>query len=369
MRDLSVLVIDDDAADRQLVRRLIASSGVAAKVHEAGNGEEAHALEAPDVDAVFLDYMLPGTDGLVLLQELLERWPRGAVILMTGQGDQDLAKSAIQRGATDYITKQSLNANAIGRMLETGIKTARMRWKLEQQRAELATFAETLVHDLKAPIRSVGFLARQIEEDLDDGDLDAIRAALRLMGKSTSRMRDLIDSLAGHVRLDREEAAETVPVADLVDRALIALSREIEDRGAVVGFAPSAAMLTCHPPQIAQLLQNLVANALKYAGSRVPRIDIAVGEAADHLHFRVSDNGVGIAAEHTGRIFEPFKRAAAADAPPGTGLGLATCRKIVQRHGGTIWCQSEPGVGTTIHFRIPRGQDGAWTGTGQERVA
>jgi len=357
MAGLSILVIDDDRGDRKLVRRLVAASSADATISEAASVEQATRLEAMEFDGVFLDNLLPGRTGLECLAALHAKWPRAAIFLMTSHGDETIAKSAIQNGATDYIAKSALSRNSVERMLRTGTQAARSAWRVEQQHRDLTLFSEVLVHDFRAPIRAAAYLSEQIDADLADGDMDEAREGLRLLRKSSRQMMDMIASLSDHVRLDREVRKDMVAPAELVDRALTAVADDVARSAAQisveVGAAP--ARVTCNPPQIAQVLQNLVANAIKYAGDGVPEIRITILPwEGDGALFEVRDSGIGISEQYRERIFEPFKRVPGASAVQGTGLGLATCRKMVMRHGGRIWCDPADGRGTIFRFVLPR---------------
>lgn len=134
------------------------------------------------------------------------------------------------------------------------------------------------------------------------------------------------------------------------------LDLELKQSEAVVEICASIALpsVHCQPPQIAQTLQNLISNALKYAGESAPQITLTVTEdACGMVVFDIADQGIGIPAAFLDRIFEPFKRVPGSGETQGTGLGLATCKKVVQRHGGRIWCVSELGRGTSIRFTLP----------------
>jgi DNA-binding NtrC family response regulator len=154
---------------------------------------------------------MPDGDGLSVLEPLAEKWPRAAIFLMTGQADDVVAKSAILLGATDYIPKRSISRNAVERLLKTGRDAAEMRWKLEQQRQELLTFAHVLVHDFRAPIMQANSIAELLDESINDGDQDAIQTELALLRKSTGQMIELIDSLSSHIRNDRAAEMEVGP--------------------------------------------------------------------------------------------------------------------------------------------------------------
>ena len=356
MHGLLVLIVDDDVGDRKLLRRILGTSDLGTNIIEGETAESGLELGDQKFDAVFLDYHLPMTEGLAALSACRAARPRAAVFLMTGHGDEDVAKSAILQGASDYLSKSQIDASRLIDILKNGVVAARMRTRLEEQHDDLSTFAEVLVHDFRAPIRAAAYLTEQIEEDLNAGALDEVRHGLSVLRASAVQMSDMVRSLSDHVRFDRYEAFEAARPEALLGRVLQTLDLELKQSEAVVEICASIALpaVHCQPPQIAQTLQNLISNALKYAGESVPQITVTVTEdACGMVVFDIADQGIGIPAAFLDRIFEPFKRVPGSGDTQGTGLGLATCKKVVQRHGGRIWCVSELGRGTSIRFTLP----------------
>ncbi|WP_158964519.1 sensor histidine kinase [Chachezhania sediminis] len=352
---MKILIIDDDVGDRKTLRRLLTALPWTVAPTEAKSGREALACAEEAFDFIFLDNCLPGEAGIELIEELACRWPHTAVCLLTGQGSEELAKLSIQRGAVDYIGKAALDGPLLQRVIANGLKMAQLRSKLEDQRAELSVFSEVLVHDLKAPIRSIGFLLDKLEEDLGPPPTEDVREDLALLHSSNRRMRDLVDSLASHVRLDRDAVPDVTTTDYVAKSAEMALLSEIEATGAEIVLAGATLQLLCNVPQVIQLFQNLFGNSIKYAGNKAPRIRLDWEKEGQDIHFRVTDNGIGIPPRYRETIFEPFKRLPVSASVPGTGLGLATCAKIVKRHSGQIWCDPDFQDGSRIHVTLPDG--------------
>ncbi|MBT9383423.1 response regulator [Pseudooceanicola sp. CBS1P-1] len=349
-----VLIVDDDPGDRKLLRRLLNDIEIETSAEEADSASAALTPRDTTPELIFLDHLLPGTTGLALLPDLRRLYPRTAVVLMTGQGSEDTAKSAIQQGAVDYVSKKQLTAASVSRILRRGLETARMRAQLDEQRRELETFAHVLVHDLRAPVNSVRALSEIIAESVAEGDLETVTREAALVQRSARLMGDLIDSLASYIRNDRVPQRLRTRPNSIVTSALTLLEGEIGKRGARIRTELCDTAFDCDPPQVSLLVQNLVANSLRYSEASPPEITIRARLAGGWMEFEVCDNGPGVPADKRDMIFEPFRRLRGARDSSGTGLGLATCRKIVQRHGGRIWCAEPPdGRGACFRARFP----------------
>jgi len=224
--------------------------------------------------------------------------------------------------------------------------------ELEQSNADLAQFAYVASHDLKEPLRMVTSYVQLLERRLGK-DIDA--EAKEFMGFAVDgamRMRGLIDDLLAYSRVGtKRKPFETVSMQKVIDASLMNLKVAIDESGAQVqvGEMPE---LMADPTQLTQLFQNLIANAIKFRGDRKPVISVTAEREGKHWNFEVSDNGIGIAKEYLDQIFLIFQRLHNRSEYEGTGIGLAVCKKIVERHGGRIGVRSEPGAGSTFFFSL-----------------
>jgi hypothetical protein len=193
-------------------------------------------------------------------------------------------------------------------------------------------------------------LARRYGDKLDDDAREFIAFAV----DGVTRMQALINDLLTFSRVGtRGEAPEPTDTNAVVDRVLISVGPAIEEAGAMV-TRDDLPTIFADAGQINQLFQNLIANALKFRRTNeTPRVHISARRGSEEWIFSVADNGIGIAPEYAERIFVLFQRLHSRAEYPGTGIGLSICKKIVERHGGRIWLESEPGNGTTFHFSIP----------------
>ena len=166
------------------------------------------------------------------------------------------------------------------------------------------------------------------------------------------RMQALISDLLEYSRINtRGQGSERVDLNEVAGQAVANLTAAIDDAGATVEIGELPAV-DGFGPHLLQLFQNLIGNALKFRRDEPPRVEVACDRSGTTPVFRVADNGIGIAPEHRDRVFEVFKRLHARDEFVGTGIGLAVCKKVVERHGGRIWIESEPGRGTTFLFTL-----------------
>ena len=357
---LNILIADDDEGDRKQVRRALKQAGLSCECVEAASIEQAlAACDKRAFDCTIVDYRMPGHDGLHGITALHKRLPYMAIIMVTGQGDEAIATEAMKRGAADYIGKMHINAASIRRSIESALEKTTLRRRVAQQREELENFASVLVHDLSSPIASMQLFARVIEEELREEAPDRNEIAdhcLQIISAGR-RMGALIDTLHAYTRADAEVTFTPVEMRQVMESTLANLKHTIEDRGVRVkhGELP---VVNGNSPLLTQLLQNLIGNGIKYCKAVSPTIHVAARrDRGNAWLFAVKDNGIGIPEEHYQRVFEPFKRLHGVGQYDGTGLGLATCKRIVGRHGGLIWCKSRENQGTTFFFTL-QGADG-----------
>jgi len=226
--------------------------------------------------------------------------------------------------------------------------------ELKRSNTELEQFAYVASHDLQEPLRMVAsytqLLARRCEAKLDS---DA-REFMDFIVDGATRMKQLIEDLLAYSRVGIKGADFKPVSADAaLRRALFNLRTAIEEAGAVVTNDPLPT-LPADEVQLGQLLQNLMGNALKFRSASVPRIHVGATEGPAEWTFEVRDNGIGIEPQYFERIFMVFQRLHNKGEYPGTGIGLAICKKVVERHGGRIWVESRAGAGSSFYFTLPK---------------
>jgi len=227
--------------------------------------------------------------------------------------------------------------------------------ELKRSNAELEQFAYVASHDLQEPLRMVSsytqLLMRRYGDKLD-GDAKDFTA---FIVDGATRMKQLIEDLLAYSRVGtRDKNFKPVDAESSLKRALTNLRAAIQDSGATV-TQDKLPTIPCDEVQLAQLFQNLIGNALKFRKPDVaPAVHVGAAEQGAEWEFMVRDNGIGIEPQYFERIFMVFQRLHDKGEYPGTGIGLAIVKKVVERHGGRIWVQSQPGAGTTFHFTMPK---------------
>lgn len=224
---------------------------------------------------------------------------------------------------------------------------------LARSNAELEQFAYVASHDLQEPLRAVSGCVQILQKRYHD-QLDAY--AGELIGHTVAgaaRMQTLIHDLLAFSRIGtRGKEFEPTECNAVVNQALANLAVAVKESAAQVTVA-DLPTVQADATQLTHLFQNLIGNAVKYRGERAVEIHVAADRQQTGWRFRVRDNGIGIAPEYFARIFVIFQRLHTRKEYTGTGIGLAICKKVVERHGGRIWLESEPGNGSTFFFTLP----------------
>jgi PAS domain S-box-containing protein len=225
--------------------------------------------------------------------------------------------------------------------------------ELTYANGELEQFTSIVSHDLQEPIRSIKSFLQLIDMKLRSGDIAELHTYIGKSIGAADRMRELIRNLLHYSQLSKDELVQRrVDVDSLFQEVLQNLKDQIESAKAKVTIDSEVQTVEGDQVQLVQLVQNLLSNALKFIDSKMPDIRIKVRRNGDKVQFSISDNGIGISEGDLGKVFEIFRRLKTHKAYPGTGIGLAICKKIVDRHKGQIWPESKPGKGTTFHFTI-----------------
>lgn len=257
-------------------------------------------------------------------------------------------------GSTTAVRDATGALAGFAKIARNALERQRLEQALERSNDELQRFAFTIAHDLTEPLRTVRsyaeLLARRYKGQLDT-DADEF---IEFMVDGAKRMGQLLNDIVAYSRAGREDKTRLEPTdaASILQWALMNIDGLVKETGTIITWDPLPTV-SADQAQLMALYQHLVTNAIKFRSAEAPKIHLSVQRAAEGMwQFSLRDNGIGIAPEYHERVFGVFKRLASRDVP-GTGIGLAICRKIVEAHRGQIWIESEARQGATVKFTLP----------------
>jgi len=370
----TILIVDDMPANLEVVTSHLERQGYRAVVALSGD-EGIERAEYVQPDLILLDVMMPGIDGFEICRRLKgnERTRAIPVIFMTTLADTTDKLAGFAAGAVDYVTKPLNGAEVLARIeshlalyalrrqlaaqnaqLQQEIAVrAEMQAALQRSNTEFEQLAYVASHDMQEPLRKIASYLQLLSQRYQ-GQLDA--DADEFIGYAVDgakRMQALINDLLAFSRVGTK--AKPIAPTDcnvIVRTALADLQFAIEDSGARVDV-DDLPMVMGDATQLSQLFRNLLSNAIKFHRDEPPVVRVSTERTGASWRFTVSDNGIGIAPEYFERIFVIFQRLHGRSQYAGTGIGLAICKKIVERHGGQIEVRSIEGQGSTFTFTLP----------------
>ena len=381
---VNVLMVDDQPENLVALEAMLEPLGQ--NLIAAHSGRDAlRSLLTVDAAVVLLDVRMPDMDGFETAELIRsrERTRDTPIIFLTAADrDETLALRGYAVGAVDYLTKPvvpELVRSKVAVFVELAKKSQLLRRQadqlreseqaarelaearavlvedLEQKTREMETFSYAVSHDLRAPLRRIdGFSRALLELEADRLDGDSARY-LRNIRQATGDMSELIDGMLALARVARADLrlrpVDLSAVADTVASQL----REAEPERRVDLVIRPQVQGTGDPQLLRVVLQNLLENAWKFTRARPePRIEFGTFNPHSDPTYFVRDNGVGFDTSYADRLFKPFQRLHSSQEFEGTGIGLATVHRIIQRHGGRVWADSTPGEGATFSFTLGR---------------
>lgn len=356
---LRVLVVEDQPADVELELHALRSGGFMPTSDIAQTAEEfAERIRKSSYDVILADYGLPTWNGMETVEVLRSEGLDIPVIVVSGSLGEIRAVECIKQGAADCVLKDHLPR--LPESVRRAIREKKLREEKRKALEELARsnrdleqFAYVASHDLQEPLRMVAAYTQLLAERYK-GKLDAnADKYIHYAVDGATRMQTLVQDLLAFSRVGRNGTEpKVVDLNTVVEIVKKNLSASIEETKAQI-LCDRLPEILFDPSLCVQLIQNLVANAIKFRGPEPPKIQIGAERNATEWIFSVKDNGIGIDQEYANTIFVIFKRLHTHDEYPGSGIGLAICKKIVERHGGRIWVESQVGQGAEFRFTLP----------------
>lgn len=361
-RAIRILLVED-SPDHALFFKAALRKGFAHD-HEvkvaASLSECFESLADETFDLIVLDLGLPESQGLETVETFFQvRGLANPVIVLTAESGNGIGEQSLRIGAIDFLGKGQFDAEQLARTMRYSLERWRQRMALEKAQRDLKSFAHVAAHDLKSPVRSIGMYAKLLKKmAFDRGAGGEEIEFLDYIETFTDQAERLVECLLNFSILG-EKAVELVPVdmSGLARQAISSLSAQVNSEGAVVEIEANLPPALADENLLAHVLQNLISNAMKYRGEEIPHIQISGAVRQDEVEYSVRDNGCGVDAKHSERIFEPFKRVAKPDSPDGVGLGLTICQRIIEAHHGRIWVEPTAGVGSVFKFTLPLAKD------------
>jgi signal transduction histidine kinase len=357
----SVLVVEDQQYDRELLVRVLRSDGH--RVTTAVSGREGlEMMDRVNPDVVLCDVIMPGMTGLDFCRAVKAR--RAAtfvpVLLVTGKTDREDLLAGFQAGADDYIVKP-IESRELKARVRTMVRIHQLQTELQEKSSKLADakrdmeeFLHAVSHDLRAPMISLAGLASMLAREHSAELSQQGGRVVEQLKASAGSMSALVNHLVEFARMGSAPyRPRPIDLRLLVDQACTNLSSQIEKSRARIDIPADWPTLAVDPVSICQVFQNLIGNAVKFMGPQAePCVEVACRQRGGEWEISVRDNGVGIPKEKQQEVFRLFARLGQIDTD-GLGVGLSTTEKIVKRHGGRIWVESEVGRGSTFRFTLP----------------
>ncbi|MDX8384241.1 MAG: response regulator [Ghiorsea sp.] len=355
-----ILIVDDNEDNLELASQILEDDY---EVVTGRSGSDClHKARDLKPDVIVLDVQMPDMDGyetLAKLRSTAEGKEIPVIFLSARYRDSDRVIKGLEMGALDYITKP-VDDDLLMAKVRVGVRIKQaedaVREKahaLEVANKEMEAFTYSVSHDLRAPLRALdGFSAILSEDYAESLDEEGLQYLARIRAGS-QKMGSLIDDLLDFARTSRGDLAQSpLDVSAMVNDVCTEI-QATEDHAQLSITVQSGMTTLGDSKMIRVVLMNLISNAIKYSSKEdKPCLEIYAEKSATREVFTIKDNGVGFEMRYVDQLFHPFRRLHSSDEFPGNGIGLATVHRIIQRHGGTIWAESEVGKGSVFNFTL-----------------
>ncbi|MGD1804176.1 sensor histidine kinase [Dapis sp. BLCC M126] len=389
---ISILLVEDNLGDAFFLQQLLKESQISKfqVSHFDYLAKAISHLENASFDVILLDLLLPDSQGLETLLNIQQKADNIPIVILTGMNDEELAMEAVRKGAQDYLIKGQFTTDILTQSIRYAIERKiiqkelkkrteqleqsnqelkKRTQELEAVNKELKAFSYTVSHDLRNPLTNVKGILFLLQEKHKDRFDTQDEEWLDIMNRSCNRMNQLIQDLMLFSHVEKQKAyLSDVNLSLLANQIIQQLEMKYSDKK-VEAIVESNIMAVADENLMYIVLENLLSNAVKYS-QKQEKVRIEVGSFFNHesqelennqgeeisqkqLAYFVADNGVGFDMKNADQLFIPFERLHNKNEFEGTGIGLATVQRIIKRHGGKIWANSEVGKGSTFYFTIP----------------
>ena len=364
-----ILIVDDIAQNLQLLGATLNKKGY--EIAIAKNGKQAlSTIDKIPPDLVLLDIMMPEMDGYEVCK-VIKSNPKTdhiPIIFLTGKTETDDVIKAFEVGASDYVTKPFHPAEILARV-QTQLDLKRSRDELAARNQELKelnankdTFFSIIAHDLRNPLSGLLNLAEMLEEDYDTMDEDEVKQFIRLINDSAQQFHRLLNNLLQWARFEMgkmEFNPEILDLNEIVESNIKLFSMNATEKSIdIKNHIPENLTVQGDPNMLDTILRNILSNGIKFT-DKGGKIEISHASNPEEHIIKISDTGMGMESDQLEDLFsiENMESTDGTNEEKGTGLGLVLCKQMIEKNGGSINVESEPGEGTTFSFTLPKKND------------
>jgi signal transduction histidine kinase len=366
MDNIKILIVDDDEVDRIAVRRALKALGVKIEVFEADNYRSAFdRLLYEEFDCAFIDYRLPDRDGLALVREIRDHGIKTPLIVLTGQGDEQIAVELMKAGASDYLSKFRISPLRLHQALQSAIRVYQAEQEVAiatAQKEELAQqredFVSRMTHDLRTPLVAANRMLGLFQEGIY-GEIPAeMNRAIEIIIRSNQNLLEMVNNLLEvycHETGEKHLAFTEVNIREIIEEVQQELVSLAEEKGIELSLQnreTERISVVGDRLELRRVFTNLIGNAIKFTDRGYIRIHVYPASDSDpFVTIEIEDTGCGIPTEEIPQLFDRFRHGKHRRASH--GLGLYLCRRILDAHRGSIFVTSEVDQGSTFRIRIP----------------
>lgn len=352
--DQEILIIDDEPQQIYLVASILSEKKYKVKVLVDGT-EALEVLEEKTPDLILLDIIMPNISGIELCKKIKSNpnYSSIPVIFLTAASDSETVLNAFAAGAQDYVSKP-VNAKELLARVEVHLQLKRKSQKLEEAYREIESFNHMVCHDLKSPLMAIKSLVRFLNDEYMKESEEDVRLYLSSLSEKAAESITLIQKLSELSKVSSDPLTkERINMHELFREVMDTLLTENKQRNIEYSL-PELPEVHGDRLLLKQVLYNVLSNAVKFTARRIiAKIDVSYSENRGDIIFCISDNGAGFNMNYSNRMFNMFQRLHTKNNFAGTGTGLAIAKKIITRHGGKIWAESEVNTGTKVFFSLP----------------